>query len=227
MADTNSAVGVRCLALQVHHLAANHASHGAGGAAKFLLEWQPLPAAGQTQSRQRLIRLGLQRISAQNRNRFAEHNMAGRLSPAQIVVVERRQIVMHPESRCAAFPAPPPGLQCPLEGLPWAEKIRADSMHSIGRSRLPPAKRAIDASPGGWEEGSVSAGGSKTFQRAIRQLPHRECNIVATSGGMVSILPKVRSESSPRHPRAGNMGHRPAMEPASTCALQPQPQRRR
>ena len=126
------------LGFQVHDLSADHALdrsrslrdgahnlHRRGGRA--------------LQAGQHLVGLRLQRIPGKDSNRFAKGDMACRFATAQIIVIQRGQIIMDQGigvqhfDRCAQFFHP--------WGI-WPEPaiILAASRHSTGRSRLPPAK---------------------------------------------------------------------------------------
>ena len=49
---------------------------------------------GKSQACESLIGLGLERVSGKDRNGFPENDVAGGLAAAEIVVIERRQIVV-------------------------------------------------------------------------------------------------------------------------------------
>ncbi len=81
-------------AFNVEHLAADHAIHGAGGACNFSDNGDG-EVGWATQTGEHFIGLGLQRIASEYGDGLAINDVAGGFAAAQIVVVERRQIVMH------------------------------------------------------------------------------------------------------------------------------------
>jgi hypothetical protein len=81
-------------AFDIANLAANHASHGAGGGGQFRDE-RHLAMVRAVHLRQHLKREREQRVARQNRHGVAENFVAGWNAAPQIVVIERRQIVMN------------------------------------------------------------------------------------------------------------------------------------
>ena len=86
-------VGLLVLGFEVNDLAADHAVDGAGGVGDF-------PDDGDARLgwardlRQHLVSLGLQGVSGQDRDGLAESFVAGGTSAAQVVVIERGQVVV-------------------------------------------------------------------------------------------------------------------------------------
>ena len=81
------------LGFQVHDLAADHAINRScslrdGAHNLYRLRSRALQAG------EHFVGLGLQRIPGKDGNRFAKDHVAGRLAPAQIIVVQRGQIIM-------------------------------------------------------------------------------------------------------------------------------------
>ena len=99
-------------------------------------------SAGHANLRQHFIGLGLQSVAGEDRDGLAECFVASGTSAAQVVVVERGQIVVnqgigvqHFERR--ARPLDAGGQLQSSRGC--ARIMRPASMHRIGRRRLPPA----------------------------------------------------------------------------------------
>ena len=98
-------VGLFVLGFEVDNLAADHAVDSAGGVGDFAddgnarLGWT-------AQLREHFIGLRLQRVSRQDGDRLAEDFVAGGTAAAQVVVIERGQIVMNRANKCAASRAP-------------------------------------------------------------------------------------------------------------------------
>ena len=77
------------LSFQVLDLSADHPIHGAGSAGN-LFDDAHARFCRALQSGQNFIRLCLQCVASQDGQGFAKNHMAGRLAPAQIVIIERR-----------------------------------------------------------------------------------------------------------------------------------------
>ena len=86
-------IGLRVLGFEVNHLAADHAVDGAGGVGDFpddgdaRLGWA-------SDLGQYFISLRLQRVSGKNGDGLAEGLVAGGTPAAQVVVIERGQVVV-------------------------------------------------------------------------------------------------------------------------------------
>ena len=86
-------VGMHVLGLQVHDLAADHAADGAGGV-RDLGDDGHARLRRTLQARQHLVGVGLQRVAGKDGRRLAKSFVAGGTAAAQVVVVERRQVVV-------------------------------------------------------------------------------------------------------------------------------------
>ncbi len=82
------------LAFDVRDLAADHAIHGAAAEGKFFDERDFAAGAETFDADQRLHGKSEQRVAGEDRHGFAEDFVAGRFAAAEIVVIERRQIVV-------------------------------------------------------------------------------------------------------------------------------------
>ena len=122
--------------LQIHDLSADHAIHRAGGARDLFDDAHPR-LRRTLQPRQHFVGLGLQRIAGENRDRLAKRFVACGTPAAQVVIVERGQVVMdqrvgvqHLQRRAQFFDF----------RRQRSRDHAAGSMQRTGRSRLPPAK---------------------------------------------------------------------------------------
>ena len=82
------------LGFQVHHLAADHALDGSCRLRDRAHDLHRLRSRA-LHAGQHLVGLRLQRIPGQDGDRLAKGNVAGRLAAAQIIVIQRRQIIMN------------------------------------------------------------------------------------------------------------------------------------
>ena len=119
------------LALDVVDLPGDHPAQSARGARE--LADQPRVAG----ACQHVEGVGQQGVAGEYRHRLAEDLMRGRAAAAQIVVVERRQIVV--DQRVGVDHLQRAGHRQSLGSRPAT--ARAASRQSTGRMRLPPAKR--------------------------------------------------------------------------------------
>ena len=129
---------LRVLAFEVEHLAADHALQGTRRFRNRAARCRIAPPADSEANRDP-VGERLQRIAGEDRDGFTVDDVTGGLAAPQIVVVERRQIVMdervgvdHLDRRPELFHAG--------GNAPSPATMRAASMHRIGRRRLPPAK---------------------------------------------------------------------------------------
>ena len=84
----------RVLRLEVHHLAADHAIDGPGAASNFSDDaYAGLRCTGQLA--QYFVGMGLKSVTGENCNILAEYHVTGGLASTQIVVVERRKVVVN------------------------------------------------------------------------------------------------------------------------------------
>ncbi len=128
--------GPSVLGFQINDLSADHAIQRSCAACDLLDN--PHPCLRRTfQPRQNLVGLGLQRVSRQNRERFPEHLVAGRTAAPQIVVIQRRKIVVDQRVSVQHLQRRAQFLDFPRATTPAT--MRPASIHSTGRSRLPPA----------------------------------------------------------------------------------------
>ncbi len=162
MASTSSGVGFEMLALDVEHLAADHAVDGADGVGD---EADDLHGCGgrRVEAGEDFEGAGLQRIAGEDGDGFAESHVAGWLAAAQVVVVERGQVVVdervgvqHLDGRAEALDAA--GKRAcdgdgGLHGEHGAQALAA------GKDRV--AHGAVD------RRGTVSTRGNQRFERAI------------------------------------------------------------
>src|SRR5579884_3606859 len=89
----NACVWFTVFCFEIEYLASDHSIHRASGASD-LLHNVNAGFGRAPQFAQDFVGIRLQCIAGQNCNGFTENDMAGRLSPSQVVVVERRQIVV-------------------------------------------------------------------------------------------------------------------------------------
>ena len=87
-------VGSAAARFEVHDLAANHAPR-ADGRRKLVEDAQPTRLTGYGGRREDSERQRQQGIASKDRRRLAECHVAGGFPPAQVVVVERGQVVMN------------------------------------------------------------------------------------------------------------------------------------
>ena len=128
--------GLKVFAFDVEYLAADHAIDSAYGIGD---KTDDLDGRGgrRVEPGQNFEGAGLQRVSGEDGNGFAEGHVAGGLAAAQVVVVERGQIVVDERIGVKHFD----GCAEPLDASRQRPAmVTAACMASTGRSRLPPAK---------------------------------------------------------------------------------------
>ena len=163
------------LAFEVEDLAANHAFDGAGG---FGDEADDADGAVGLCSElgENLVGKGLERVAGKDGGGFSEGDVAGGLAAAEVVVVERGEIVVDERvgvehfDRCAQV--------CDAVGKSSGVRmdgvmVRAASMARTGRRRLPPAKTEWRMAP--WIEAGtwVTGGRRRSRARSVRSTPSR------------------------------------------------------
>ena len=126
------------LGREIEHLAADHAAE-ARGAGKARHQRDPHRRIGMgLRPRQDVEGEGQQAVAGEDRGRLVERLVHGRPAAAQIVVVHRRQVVMHQRIAVHEFDRGA-GHQRVL--APDAEQRRGLDVRN-GRSRLPPPRLA-------------------------------------------------------------------------------------
>jgi hypothetical protein len=162
--DILQCCSVRTLALcfKIFDLSANHSVNGASAPSYLFNDFYAI-FRGALQPRQDFIRLRLKRVAGKDRQGFPKDDVAGWLAAAEIVIVERRQIVMN-ERLCMQH------FQCAAQFFHAFRQASGDHARGLkAQNRTKPFASGKNTVSHGLMDGvrPLCSGGQKLFQRSV------------------------------------------------------------